>query len=101
MSLWLVTFYCACFLCTGKHPGDPAHGVTSSGAPVRREWTVACPPGLDGHLVSIAGVGLRMCEDRGGAIVGRRLDVYVPTHAEALRLGVARRVVLVYPRGCV
>lgn len=98
----LLTFYCLCFLCTGKHPGDPLSGITSTGARVREGYTAACPPELAGHFISIEGEGLRMCEDIGGAIKGNHVDLYVSTHEKALLKGVKRGVkVRVYPRGCV
>jgi len=98
MTTWtwfFVTAYCACVLCTGKDAADPWHGVTASGARARPAHTAACPPelaigtrllipldrdwpDLDLHLV---------CEDRGGTITGRRLDMFMPTHEEALRAG--------------
>jgi 3D (Asp-Asp-Asp) domain-containing protein len=41
-----------------------------------------------GTLVTVPGYGTVRCEDRGGAIRGRRLDVLFPTHAEARAWGV-------------
>ncbi|MFW6161688.1 MAG: 3D domain-containing protein, partial [Planctomycetota bacterium] len=32
--------------------------------------------------------------DRGGAIKGRRIDIYMPTHRKALAFGVRRKVKL-------
>ena len=73
---------------TGKSPGHPAYGITASGARVREGTTVACPPELPfGTRVHIAGVGERTCLDRGSAIKGRRLDVYIADRSEALRFG--------------
>ncbi|MBR8661151.1 3D domain-containing protein [Brevibacillus sp. NL20B1] len=66
----------------------PGHGITASGARVREGITAACPPELPfGTRVHIEGVGERVCLDRGGAIKGRRLDVYIADRSEALRFG--------------
>ncbi|WP_413541957.1 3D domain-containing protein [Brevibacillus sp. WF146] len=66
----------------------PAHGITASGERVREGVTAACPPELPfGTRVHIEGVGERVCQDRGGAIKGRRVDVYIADRSEALRFG--------------
>ena len=84
---FLLTFYCACLLCTGKDPGHPLSGVTAAGTRVKR-GTIACPPPMPmGQLVIIDG-SWYTCLDRGGAIKGNKIDVFVPSHAEALRRGV-------------
>ncbi|WP_338461597.1 3D domain-containing protein [Brevibacillus borstelensis] len=81
---------------TGKAPGHPAYGITASGARVREGVTAACPPELPfGTRVLIAGVGERTCLDRGGAIKGRRLDVYIADRSEALRFGRKKALVSV------
>ncbi|MGE7271383.1 3D domain-containing protein [Brevibacillus panacihumi] len=83
-----VTAYTANAESTGKAPGHPAFGITASGARVREGVTAACPPELPfGTRVHIEGVGERVCTDRGGAIKGRRLDVYIADRSEALRFG--------------
>lgn len=86
------TAYDADYVCTGKYPGDPAYGVTASGAPARTDWTVAVDPGLIplGALLYIEGMGIRRAEDTGSSIVGARIDVFVGTHDEALRFGVKK-----------
>ncbi|WP_412767176.1 3D domain-containing protein [Brevibacillus agri] len=74
----------------------PTHGITASGARVREGVTAACPPELPfGTRVHIEGVGERVCLDRGGAIKGRRLDVYMTDRSEALRFGRKKALVLV------
>ena len=82
-----VTAYCPCPLCCGIH----ADGVTASGT--RADHPLVAAPGRFpfGTLIQIPGyAGGRWVrvEDRGGAIKGNRLDVFFPTHAEALRWGV-------------
>lgn len=87
-GLFNVTFYTAHQASTGKNKGDVAYGVTASGATVKEGRTVACPKNLPfGTVVEIEGFGKRVCEDRGGAIVGNKLDVYVSTEKQAYSLG--------------
>jgi 3D (Asp-Asp-Asp) domain-containing protein len=41
-----------------------------------------------GTVVTVPGYGRVRCEDRGSGVKGRRLDVLLPTHAEARAWGV-------------
>lgn len=80
----------------------PSHGITASGARVREGLTAACPPEIPfGTRVHIAGVGERVCLDRGGAIKGRRLDVYIADRSEALRFGRRKLEVEIIERGTI
>jgi 3D (Asp-Asp-Asp) domain-containing protein len=95
--LWRVVAYCACPECCPPPRAVP--GITASGRRPVAGLTLACPeslalgtwlrltvPGVrpDGS----AGVRLMRCDDRGQAIVGRTLDLYHDSHAEAVRWGV-------------
>jgi 3D (Asp-Asp-Asp) domain-containing protein len=85
-----VTAYCPCVKCCGKG----AHGITASGKPVsfnRGRFAAADTdllpfdtriqiPGYDG------GKPVEVI-DRGGAIKGHKLDVFFPTHKQALEWG--------------
>jgi 3D (Asp-Asp-Asp) domain-containing protein len=83
-----VTAYTAYEESTGKTPGHPAFGITASGRKVQAGVTVACPPDMPfGTWLEIEGVGKRRCDDRGGAIRGNRLDIYIPDKADALEFG--------------
>ena len=84
-----VTAYTAGPESTGKRPGDPGYGITASGAPVRENRTLACPPEMAfGTRVYIPYFDETfVCEDRGGAIKGRRLDVYMESVEDALEFG--------------
>lgn len=63
-------------------------GITASGVMVKEERTLACPPNFPfGTKIDIKGVGVRVCEDRGGAIKGNHVDIYVETKAEAFKFG--------------
>jgi 3D (Asp-Asp-Asp) domain-containing protein len=89
-----VTAYCPCAKCCGSH----AQGITASGKPVtyngglfvaadrvHKFGTKLIVPGYAG------GAPVEVI-DRGGAIKGNKLDVYFPTHAEALKWGRQKKV---------
>lgn len=61
---------------------------TASGEPFKDDYTLACPAALPfGTEVEIEGIGVRVCEDRGGAIKGKRLDVFIRDADEMRRFG--------------
>jgi 3D (Asp-Asp-Asp) domain-containing protein len=89
-----VTAYCPCKKCCGKN----AHGVTASGLHVTHNaglFVAADTSMLPFHtklfIPGYAGGKSVPVLDRGGAIKGNRLDVFFPTHEQALKWG--RRVV--------
>ena len=85
---YTVTAYTAGVESTGKKPGDKGYGVTASGEIVKEGVTIACPPELDfGTKVHIESVGYRVCQDRGGAIKNRKLDLYVSDLSTAKQFG--------------
>ncbi|HPN54882.1 MAG TPA: 3D domain-containing protein [Candidatus Moranbacteria bacterium] len=63
-------------------------GVTASGLKVKEKRTIACPKEFPfGAKISIEGMGIYTCEDRGGAIKGNKIDIYVETKKEAFDFG--------------
>lgn len=88
----LTLTYAGSFSCTAycaeeyTHICGEGHGITSSGAKVQPGVTVAADTSIlpYGTVVYIEGVGLRVVQDTGSAVVGNKLDVSVNTHAEAL-----------------
>lgn len=63
-------------------------GVTASGVRVQEKRTLACPPQFPfGTQIKIDGFGTYVCEDRGGAIKGNHVDIYVETKNEAFAFG--------------
>lgn len=63
-------------------------GVTASGLKVTKKQTLACPPSFPfGTRMSIEGMGEFRCEDRGGAIKGNKIDIYMETKQEAFVFG--------------
>ena len=78
-----VTAYCSCISCCGK-----TNGVTASGVKATANHTIAAPGTFAfGTQVVINGVTYTV-EDRGGAIQGNRIDIYMNSHSEALAWGV-------------
>lgn len=83
-KIFKVTAYCACSKCCGSH----ATGYTSSGTRATAGRTVATSSQfsfgtkllINGHEYTV--------EDRGGAITGNKIDVYMNSHADALAWGV-------------
>lgn len=62
--------------------------ITASGEEFRDDYTLACPRELPfGTEIEIEGIGVRVCEDRGGAIKGKRLDVFIRDAGEMQRFG--------------
>ncbi|MFZ5364243.1 MAG: 3D domain-containing protein, partial [Patescibacteria group bacterium] len=63
-------------------------GITSSGLKVAENRTLACPPNFPfGTKIQIDGMGVYSCEDRGGAIKGNHIDIYMKTKTQAFAFG--------------
>jgi 3D (Asp-Asp-Asp) domain-containing protein len=89
-----VTAYTAGYESTQKRKGDKGYGITASGTTVKEGRTIACPPSLEfGTKLNIESVGLRICEDRGGAIKNGHLDLYMTSLDAAIAFG--RKTLLV------
>lgn len=91
-----VTYYCSCERCCGK-----SDGITATGTTVYAGLSAAVDPSVIplGTLfyVEIDGVEHMYCaDDTGGGIKGNRLDIYVSSHEEALKLGVKTATVYIW-----
>lgn len=87
-STMIVTAYTAGHESTQKRKGEAGYGQTASGAYVQEGRTLACPQSIPfGTIVEIEGIGQRVCEDRGGAIVEGRLDLYIADLTTAQNFG--------------
>lgn len=63
-------------------------GITASGIKVTEKRTLACPREFPfGTKIKIEGMGEYRCEDRGGAIKGNKVDIYMETKKEAFAFG--------------
>jgi 3D (Asp-Asp-Asp) domain-containing protein len=84
-----VTAYCPCKKCCGEN----AQGLTASGHEISYNQSRFVAADTDllpfGTKLMIPGYGTTAVEviDRGGAIKGNKLDVFFPTHEEALQWG--------------
>ena len=82
-QIYKITAYCSCSKCCGK-----SNGITASGTRATAGRTVAASSkfalgtklNINGHIYTV--------EDRGGAIKGNKIDIYVNSHSEALAWGV-------------
>ena len=103
------TGYCKCKKCCGWHRnwyGRPLSnandtpkriGETASGIQARR-GTIAAPRSYPfGTTMFIEGYGYGRVEDRGGSIQGDRIDLYFPTHRQAIKWGRKKVLVKIWP----
>lgn len=82
-QVYKVTAYCSCAKCCGK-----TTGITASGTKATAGRTVATSSKFSfGTKLNINGQTY-VVEDRGGAITGNRIDIYMSSHAAALAWGV-------------
>lgn len=109
-----VTAYCNCGHCCGWHrsrwlrrpivsAGAQAGqrkqvGITASGTRARMGTVAADTRRYPfGTIVYVPGYGYGRVEDRGGAIRGDKLDLWYPSHQQALEWGRQRVRVLIWP----
>ena len=86
LGVYTLTAYCGCVKCCGK-----TDGITASGTKVQANRTIAAPSNFAfGTQIEINNK-IYIVEDRGGAIHGKRIDIYFNTHAEALAFGVQKQ----------
>ena len=78
-----VTAYCSCARCCGK-----TNGITASGARATAGHTVAAPSTFAFGTKLLINGKTYVVEDRGGAIQGNRIDIYMNSHSDALAWGV-------------
>lgn len=82
-GMYKVTAYCSCAKCCGK-----TSGYTASGAKATAGHTVAASSQFAFGTKLIINGKEYVVEDRGGAITGNKIDIYMNSHAEALAWGV-------------
>jgi 3D (Asp-Asp-Asp) domain-containing protein len=85
LGTFKLTAYCSCPACCGSW----ADGTTYTGTKATAGRTIAVDPDVIplGSTVYINGQPY-IAEDIGGAIQGNRIDVYFPTHQDAIEFGV-------------
>ena len=83
-KIFKITAYCSCSKCCGAH----ASGYTASGTLATANHTVAASSQYAFGTKLIINGKEYTVEDRGGAITGDRIDIYMDSHADALAWGV-------------
>lgn len=82
-KIFKVTAYCSCSKCCGKQTG-----ITASGTKATAGRTIAASGQFAFGTKLIINGKEYTVEDRGGAIQGNKIDIYMNSHAEALAWGV-------------
>lgn len=78
-----ITAYCPCSKCCGKSTGRTASGTKATAGrtvAASSKFSFGTKLNIGGHVYVV--------EDRGGAINGNKIDIFVNSHSEALRWGV-------------
>ena len=86
LGTFTVTHYCSCYACCNK-----TDGITYTGTKATEGRTVAVDPEVIplGSTVIIDGQAY-IAEDIGGAIKGKKLDLYMDSHQEASNAGIVQ-----------
>lgn len=81
--------YCSCASCCGK-----TNGITASGAPASTWYTIAASSSFKLETVvyipyfqNQPNGGWFVVQDRGGAITGNKIDIFMGSHSQALSFG--------------
>ncbi len=84
-----VTAYSNHVRSTGKSSGDNEYGITASGKKTREGVTIAADWRVlpKGTKVFIEGIGIRIVQDKGGAIKGNKIDLYFEDEDDAWEFG--------------
>ena len=81
-TVYKITAYCPCSKCCGKTTGRTASGTTATAGrtvAASSKFAFGTKLNIGGHVYTV--------EDRGGAINGNKIDIFVNTHVEALQWG--------------
>jgi len=82
-QIYKITAYCPCAKCCGKTSGRTAMGTQATAGrtvAASSKFAFGTKLNINGHTYTV--------EDRGGAIKGNKIDIFVNSHAEALAWGV-------------
>ena len=90
-----LTAYCACEKCCGK-----TDGITASGVRAKQGVTIAADTNIlpFGTKVLIND-NEYIVQDKGGAIKGKRIDIYFDHHQDALEFGVQYKEIFIMKEG--
>jgi 3D (Asp-Asp-Asp) domain-containing protein len=78
-----ISYYCNCEQCCGIW----ADGLTASGTVPEQGRTIAADKRFDFGTEIVIGDKTYIVEDRGGAIKGNKIDIYLDSHSECLQRG--------------
>ena len=85
LGKFVITAYCTCKICCGIYSGN---NRTSSGTIPTSNRTIAVDTNVIPFGTRVVFNGqVYVAEDRGGAIKGKRIDLFFMTHKEALKWG--------------
>ena len=87
VGYYTLTYYCSCSKCCGK-----TNGITAWGTKATAGKTIATSSKFAFGTKLIINGHEYIVEDRGGAIQGNKIDIFVNSHSEALQLGVKKNV---------
>lgn len=92
-----LSFYCPCEKCVGKKKIV----ITASGTKPKANYTIAVDTRIIplGSILYIEGFGYFVAQDTGGAIKGNRIDIFVDSHQQALKLGRKKANVYLLKKG--
>ena len=82
-QIYKITAYCPCAKCCGKATGRTAMGTKATAGrtvAASAQFGFGTKLNINGHTYTV--------EDRGGALKGNKIDIFVNSHAEALAWGV-------------
>lgn len=82
-TTYKITAYCPCSKCCGKTTGRTASGTKATAGrtvAASSKFAFGTKLNIGGHIYTV--------EDRGGAINGNKIDIFVNSHSEALQWGV-------------
>ena len=82
-KIFKVTAYCSCSKCCGKQTG-----ITASGTRATAGRTIAASGQYSFGTKLLINGNVYTVEDRGGAIKGNKIDIYMDSHSQALAWGV-------------
>lgn len=101
---YTITAYTAGPESTGKHPGDSGYGITCSGTKVQENHTIAADLSVLplGTKILIEGIdAVFVVEDKGGAVKGKHIDLYMSQLSDAMEWGVQYRKIIILEMGVV
>lgn len=92
-----LSFYCPCEKCVGKKKIIR----TASGTKPKANYTIAVDTRIIplGSILYIEGFGYFIAQDTGSAIKGNRIDIFVDSHQQALKLGRKKANVYLLKKG--